>query len=699
MSNSNREKQGNPSDSKLGEMPSAGKLPPSEDCDAYSGSYDDSPPLSARQSRRAKTQARWICFVLAILVFVPYAQVAWFEFLLCDDNDYITTVAPVKAGLTWEGVKWAFNAPHASNWHPITWLSHMLDCELFGLNPGPHHLVSVVFHMASAVILFLTVRMMTGSMWRSAAVAALFALHPLRAESVAWVAERKDVLSGFFWMLTLLSYAWYARRPGIWRYLTVFLNLALGLLCKSMAVTMPFLLLLLDVWPLRRAVFPGVGKIGLRRAIPCPSQSWGRLILEKLPLLALAIYISREAVKAQGGYGSITGTDELTLSMRAANALVTYAAYLWDMVCPINLGLFYPHPASVSQSLIEDLYMPAVVAGVILIGITVVVIWQRKTRPWLLIGWLWYLGTLVPVIGIVQIGAQSRADRYTYLTMIGIAIAIVWSVGEIVVRRQVARSVVRWVAAGLGVACIVLTWMQVSYWRTDFTLFERSIAVIPKNYFAYNQLGAAYCEKRDPQKAEFNFAKSLEFNPDYDFGNNNLGVSLMERGALDDARKAFEHAVKVNAQFVAPLRNLALLLAATGHPAEAAAYCERVVTLQPGNASAQAQLASIYEQLGRFEEAEKRFQYSLSLDPFDTRATRFFGIFYANRGRLSDAAKWLNQTVQLDPNDADAWNALGVVLAQQGDKAKGIACLERALMISPQHPQARGNLNTLRTQP
>jgi Flp pilus assembly protein TadD len=284
--------------------------------------------------------------------------------------------------------------------------------------------------------------------------------------------------------------------------------------------------------------------------------------------------------------------------------------------------------------------------------------------------------------------------------MIGITIAIVWSVGELLARQPRARAAAPWVGAVLGVILIVMTWMQVSYWKTDFTLFERSAQVIPKNYFAYNQLGAAYREKREPQKAEFNFAESLKFNPDYDFGNNNLGVSLMERGDLNGARKHFEHAAKVNGQFVPPLRNLALLLAATGHPAEAAPYCERVITLQPGNASAQAQLGSIYEQLGRFAEAEQRFKFSLALDPFDPRATRLFGIFLANRGDLNNATKLLTRVVsELDPNDADAWNALGVMLAQQGDKTKGIACLEKALMIAPQHPQARQNLAALRGQP
>jgi len=702
MSTPNRNQQKNPSDTESGDTPPPAVVPSPAKA-SIPWDEDDAPyELTPREARIAKERARWMCLALAILVLLPYAQVAWFEFLLCDDNDYITTSPPVMAGITWEGVKWAFNAPHASNWHPLTWLSHMLDCQLFGTKPedaGWHHLVGALFHVANAVLLFLAVRMMTGSLWRSAAVAVLFSLHPLRVESVAWVAERKDVLSGFFWMLTLLTYAWYARRPSVRRYLTVFFSLGVGLLAKSMAVTMPFLLLLLDVWPLRRGKVPGVSGAGLRKAVPCPPRTWGRLILEKVPLLALAFVISKLAIHAQGGYGSITDTDSLTMKMRFANAVVAYGIYLRDMVWPVNIGLFYPHPATVSQNLDADLYWPAAVAGAVLLALTAATLWYGRRRPWLALGWLWYLGTLVPVIGIVQIGAQARADRYTYLTMIGIAIAIVWSFGELVARKPHTRTAVLWTAAVIGGAMFVLTWIQVGYWRTDFTLFEHSVKAIPKNYFAYNQLGAAYREKKDRQKAEENFAKSLEFNADYDFGNNNLGVALMERGAYEDARKAFERAARVNQQFVPPRRNLALLFAAHGHFQEAAAYCEQALNLQPFVASARAQLAGIYEQLQRFDDAEKQYQFSLQLDPFDARTTRFFGVFYANRGRLTNAAQQLERAVQLNPADADAWNALGVVYAKGGGKAKGIECIQKALSIVPNHAEALNNLNSLRSQP
>ena len=665
--------------------------------------------LSRPIPARVKRETIWMSVVLAILVFIPFAQVATFEFLLCDDNDYITNSPTVRQGITWEGVKWAFRTAHASNWHPLTWLSHMLDCEMFGLNAGAHHIVGALIHTLNAVLLFLALRLMTGSLWRSAAATVLFAIHPLRAESVAWVAERKDVLSGTFWMLTLLTYGWYARKPGIWRYLLVFLSLGIGLMAKSMAVTMPFLLLLLDVWPLNRGRIPGVVAAGLRKAVPCPRKSWGILIAEKVPLFVLAVIISKVSIWAQGGYGSITSTDELTIGMRLANGLVSYGAYLVNMFFPVNLGLFYPHPVTVSRTLSEDLYVPATISGIVLLGITALLLYHGRQRPWLPIGWFWYLGTLVPVIGIVQIGAQSHADRYTYLTMIGLAVALVWSIGEIIARRPELRPVVRWVGAAVTVLLLALTWIQVSHWKTDFTLFERSAKVIPKNYFAYNQLGAAYreravarkqkgdfsAEREDRAKAEECFRKSLEFNADYDFGNNNLGVSLLERGVLEEARQAFERAVTANPVFIPPLRNLALIYAHIGNPAMAAKLCEHALSLQPENGPVHAQLAGAYEQLSRFQDAERHYKLSLQLEPYNPLTLRQMGMFYINRERLLEAATALEQCVAIQQGDPDAWNALGVVYSKQGAKARALEALQNALKLDPRHPGALNNLQVL----
>lgn len=651
-------------------------------------------PTVDRQVPSQKVAALWVCLALIALVFVPYAQVAGHEFLVCDDDDYVTANPQVQAGLTWEGMRWAFSTFHASNWHPLTWLSHMLDCQLFGLNPGPHHLVNVAFHAANAVLLFLALRMMTGALWRSAAVAALFALHPLRVESVAWVSERKDVLAGFFWMLTLLSYAWYARRPGAGRYALVIAALAVGLLSKQMLVTLPFVLLLLDVWPLGRVRLAGV----LADYEEGSPRTWRSLVLEKVPLLAVVILMSVIAILSQGSTGALRGMEEVSIAPRLANALISYLAYLWLMVWPVNLSPFYPHQAAVSSDLMVDLYLPAAGAALLLFGLTFLVLRNARSRPWLGVGWLWYLGTLVPVIGLVQIGAQARADRYTYLPMIGIGIAVVWSVGEWVARKPELRMPVVGIAALLGVGCIALTRAQAALWRTDVILFEHAVRARERNYFAYNQLGTAYHKRHEVRLAGESFAKAVQILPNYDFGNNNLGVYLMARGEYEQARECFERVLRVNAGFDSVYRNMAMLFRTQKRFTEALPYAERAVQLSADDAEARGELALTYAELGRDSDAERTYREALAIDPLDTANARNLGEFYAARGRLPEAATWLEQSLRNNPDSADAWNSLGVVRAQQGDKAKGIEHLEQALRIVPGHENARRNLEILRTQ-
>ena len=644
-------------------------------------------PTVDRHFSPPRASTLWLCLALIALVFVPYAQVAWHEFVVCDDDDYVTANRQVQAGLTWEGVRWAFSTFHASNWHPLTWLSHMLDCQLFGLDSGAHHLVNVGFHAANAVLLFLALRMMTGALWRSAAVAALFALHPLRVESVAWVSERKDVLAGFFWMLTLLSYAWYARRPGWRRFALVLASLAVGLLCKQMLVTLPFVLLLLDVWPLRRASLESVGE---------SPRPWRSLLLEKMPLLAVAILMSVIALLSQGSSGALKRMEEVSLASRLANALISCVAYLWQMVWPLNLSPFYPHQAAVSSDLLTDLYLPAAGSAIALFALTFVLLRFARRRPWLGVGWLWYLGTLVPVIGLVQIGAQARADRYTYLPMIGIGIAVVWSVGDWVAHRPGFRNAVIGTAVVLGAGLLALTWAQVARWRTDVILFEHAVRVTESNYFAYNQLGTAYHKRSDAARAGESFATAVAIRPDYDFGNNNLGVYLLARGEYDAARACFEHALRTNAGFASVHRNMALLYRTQQEFASALPFAEQSVQLNPADAAARGQLALILAELGRDADAEREYREALTVDSLDATNARNLGEFYAARGRLVEAATWLEQSLRVDAGSADAWNSLGVVRAQQGDKAGGIAHLEQALRIAPEHEKARRNLEILR---
>jgi tetratricopeptide (TPR) repeat protein len=389
--------------------------------------------------------------------------------------------------------------------------------------------------------------------------------------------------------------------------------------------------------------------------------------------------------------------DEMSIAPRVANAILSYVAYLWQMAWPVNLAPFYPHEATVSSDLMVDLYLPAAGAALLLIGLTWLVLRNARSRPWLGAGWLWYLGTLVPVIGIVQIGVQARADRYTYLPMIGIGIAVVWSAGEWVTRKPGVRHAVIGAAAVLGVGCLALTWAQTALWRTDVILFEHAVSARERNYFAYNQLGTAYHKRRDSGRAGESFARAVQIFPDYDFGNNNLGVYLMARGEYEQARECFERVLRVNPGFASVYRNMALLYRTQKRHADALPYAERSVQLSADDATARGQLAGIYAELGRESDAERAYREALALDPLDPTNARHLGEFYAARGRLAEAATWLEHSLGIDPNSADAWNSLGVVRAQQGDAAKGVEHLEQALRIAPGHGNARRNLEILRS--
>ena len=431
-----------------------------------------------------------------------------------------------------------------------------------------------------------------------------------------------------------------------------------------MLVTVPCLLLLLDVWPLRRGKLAGIAAEKGGRAAMHPPLPWSRLVLEKLPLLVLAAVVSRIAVASQGGAGAIVSTEQLTLPLRMAAALVACVAYLWSVVWPLSLAPFYPHPVTISTDLAADLFLPAAVALLLLAAFTTVALRQWKRRTWLAVGWFWYLGMLVPVIGIVQIGTQARADRYTYLPLIGVAVALVWSVGEWMARRPETRRVVIAAAATLGLAWLALTWLQVAHWRADIPLFEHAIRVTQGNYFAHNQLGAAWKARNDLPRAEEQYAKALRIFPGYAFAHNNLGVCYAERGAYELAHASFQRAAEMDKKLAKPHRNL----------------------------------AELYSLLGRNAEAEPEYERALALDPSDAKTTRFFAYFCAKRGRLAEAAEWFERSLQLDPYNADAWYNLGIICARKGDVAKGITHLEQALRIAPQHVGAREGLVVLRSQ-
>ena len=480
---------------------------------------------------------RWI--LLAILIVVTlllYLQVAGHQFLYYDDNRYVTENAMVRGGLSWDGVRWAFTSLEVANWHPLTWLSHMLDVQLFGLNPGAHHLVNAMFHAANAGLLFLVLAAMTGAPVRSAFVAALFAIHPLHTESVAWIAERKDVLSTFFGLFMLWAYIRHAKQPGGRPFILVVLCFAMSLLSKPMWVTAPFLLFLLDYWPLQRVEG---SPIGADSACPVvPRLPLKRLIAEKIPLLALSLLSSTMAMLAQNREGALVPTETIDFGSRFGNAIVSYARYLGKTFWPASLSIFYPYPEN-------GLPAPAIAgAGALLVAITAFVFIRLRRSPWLVLGWFWFLGTLLPVIGLVQVGAQAMADRYSYLPIIGVFIAVAWEVGHhalkwsLIVRRVLALG-----AFAVMVALSVLTWQQVGYWSDQEILTRHALAVTENNWRAHLMLSQSLAEKRRFHEALSHAAEAARLIPTYARAHNNLGFLLYRVGRVDEAIIEFQKAI------------------------------------------------------------------------------------------------------------------------------------------------------------
>ncbi len=422
-----------------------------------------------------------IYLVLALCTLAVYWQVNNFEFITSFDDDiYIVDNDHINGGLTWEGIKWAFAHTHAYNWHPLTSISHMADCTLYGLDPAGHHLSNVVLHIINALLLLYVLKRMTGALWPSAFVAAAFALHPLHVESVAWISERKDMLSTLFWILTMLAYVRYAERPTIKRYLVVALSLALGLMAKQMLVTLPFVLLLLDYWPLGRLELKGYRF--RNSALTVAPVSVSRCILEKLPLIVLSIAAGLTIYLVQQNVELVKSGAEYPFLYRVGNAMTAYIKYIARMFWPMNLSTFYPH--------MKDKLPQWQIAGsaMLLVYVTVESFWRAKVRPYLAVGWLWYLGTLVPVIGLVQIGLQAQADRYTYIPLTGLFIIIAWGAPELIARLRYRKAVLSVAAVLLLCALGVTTFYQVGHWQSNITLHRRAAAVVPDNYWAYNNL-------------------------------------------------------------------------------------------------------------------------------------------------------------------------------------------------------------------
>jgi Flp pilus assembly protein TadD len=601
------------------------------------------------QSAPVNRAGRAWLFRLALVAIVVaiYAPVATHSFVNWDDPEYVSDNPVVARGLTWPGVVWAFASPHSANWHPITWLSHMLDVQLFGLRAGPHHVTNVVLHIASTLLLFGWLNRTTGAMGRSGVVAALFAAHPLHVESVAWIAERKDVLSTFFWMLTLWAYLAYVRRPSLARYAAVFTSLALGLMAKPMVVTLPFVLLLLDVWPLRR--------VELRNFGDAERQTWLRLASEKLPLIALSLASAVVTFIAQAQGGAVQRLENFPLTLRVENAILSYVAYIIAAFWPARMAVVYPTRVAPAVWIVVS-------AAAILIAVSVLAIRLAARRPHLFVGWLWYLGTLVPVIGIVQVGSQSMADRYTYVPLIGIFIVVAWSVPELLVRwPAVAPS-----AAALAVgACVVAARVQVSNWHDDLTLWTHALNVASPNPRAHNNLANALAERRQTADAVGHYREALRLKPDFSEAHGNLANALAKQGRAEEATREYLEALR----------------------------------LRPSDPFAHNGLGSVLDDQGRVAEAIVHYQEALRIAPEMAEAHNNLGTAFAKQGRVDDAIREFLEALRLKPGQADFHYNAGVMLGQRGNKAEARRHFELALALEPTSVNARRALDTLITKP
>ena len=590
--------------------------------------------------------------LLAVITLAAFWRVLDCGFINFDDGSYVTENRHVQAGFTRESVRWALTARYQATWQPLVWLSYMLDHQLYGLKPYGYHLTNLLLHIANTLLLFLIFRRMTGSLWRSGFVAALFAIHPLHVESVAWVAERKDVLSGLFWMLAMWAYVGYADRGGVGRYVLVMLALALGLMAKPVLVTLPLAFLLLDYWPLRRIT------LGTAKAGNAARPGW-KLVLEKLPLFALATVSSIVTSVAQQEGGALSSLERLPFGIRIANALVSYVKYIRKMFWPRDLAIIYPHPMS-SPPVWQ--VMGAVLA---LVCLSALIIWAARRRPYLAVGWLWYIGTLVPMIGLVQTGAHALADRFTYVPLIGIFIIIAWGVPDLLALGRVERRYSRLLPALAGAVTVLLmvcTWIQVGYWRSSVTVFQHAIRVTTNNFTANLNLASALQLGGHPSEAIGYYRQALRIEPDDPDVLNNIGLALADIGKAEEGLK----------------------------------YLYQVLEMKPKDPDANNNLGLTLCKLGRFDEGEAYFKKALQLDPRNPEIHYNLGLALGNLGKTDEAMEQYLEAVRLKPNYAKAHNNLGVLYAKQDNLDEAIRHLTEAVRIDPNFQAARSNLEELR---
>ncbi len=632
-----------------------------------------------------------IGLLLIVATLGVFWQVRSHDFLNYDDDVYVSENSQVQEGFTRKSVIWAFTSGYASNWHPLTWLSHMLDCQLFGLNPGGHHLTNLMLHLANTLLLFLLLNRMTSSLYRSALVAALFALHPLHVESVAWVAERKDVLSTLFWMLTMWTYLLYVEHPRLGRYLLTLVVFTLGLMAKPMLVTLPCVLLLLDYWPLDRLALrqpeDSINSGAQKGLSSSPQRSFLlRLFWEKVPFFVLAAVSSAVTFLVQQSSGAVKSVESFPLSIRIANGLVSYVSYIYKMIWPQHLAVFYPHQGSSLPMWLAG------AAGLLLLGISVAVMRAGRRHPYLAVGWLWYLGTLVPVIGLVQVGLQEMADRYTYVPLIGLFIMIAWGIPELTRGWRYGRVVLRMAAGSLLAVLMVCTWMQLRHWRNNETLFKHALNTTANNFLAHDSLGNTLAQQGKIGEAIDHYSAALRIKPDYMNSHTNLGIALLQRGDVEQAITHFSAVLRYQSDSPEAHNNLGLAVARQGYVDRAIDHYFTAIRLKPDYPQAHNNLGNALASQGKFDQAISHYSEALRIKPEDAEAHSNLANVLASQGRFKEAIDHYSQALQIKPDNFEAHINLGVVLADQGKLDEAIDHYSEALRIRPDYANAHNDL-------
>jgi tetratricopeptide (TPR) repeat protein len=627
-----------------------------------------------------------LLLVVAVVALTAavYAPVRGYDFVSIDDPIYITQNPHLRAGLTWSAVSGAFTSTYANFWHPLTLLSLMVDVALFGMHAGPLHVTNVLLHLCSSLALFLALLRMTGAPWRSAFVTALFALHPLHVESVAWIAERKDVLSTLFWMLTLWAWAGYARAGNRWFYGLALFLFALGLMAKPMLVMLPFTLLLLDVWPLGRVALNGDRTTGGRLGA---LGDWSPLIREKIPFFALAAASGVAAFVVQQRGGAVADLESLPFLPRVANALVACVTYVVKMFWPSGLSVYYPHPATVAV-------WPVVGSLAVLVGVSVAVTRLLSRQPWLAVGWFWYLVTLLPVSGLIQVGSHAMADRYTYVPLLGLFVMAAWGVPALVGPGRARQWALGAIATCVVLACAVSARAQVTTWKDSVTLWRHALDVMPDNYFAHNALGLVLSD-RSPEEAADHFAAASRLAPDYPHPHNNLGLLLAQQGKMSEAIAQYEEALRYAPDFALAHVNLGNALLKIGRAEPALDHFRTALRLGPRSAVALIGLGNGLMALGRLREATNEFEEALRLDPALAEGHFDLGNAQQRLGHLDAAVGHYRQALHLGADSADLRNNLAVTLQKLGRVDEAMTELREALRRAPESVAAHNNLGSV----